>query len=127
MVNWLGMNEFGISSASSDARAMAPFMPLLPSVSTSSAPYAFIRLRRSTDMVSGMVMMMRLPRAAASEHRPMPVLPEVGSMMTVSASSLPSASAWSSIAFAIRSFTEPAGLNSSTLPTMVASRLWFFS
>ena len=78
-------------------------------------------------MVSGMVMMTRLPRAAAMAHRPMPVLPDVGSMITVSAFSLPCASASSSMAFAMRSFTEPAGLNSSTLPTMVASRLWFFS
>ena len=32
------------------------FMPLEPSVSTSCAPYACISFRRSTDMVSGMVM-----------------------------------------------------------------------
>ena len=36
--------------------AIAPFMPLEPSVSTSCAPYACMSLRRSTDMVSGMVM-----------------------------------------------------------------------
>ena len=32
------------------------FMPLEPSVSTSCAPYACMSLRRSTDMVSGIVM-----------------------------------------------------------------------
>ena len=45
--------------ASSFAFSMAPFMPFAPSVSTSSAPYAFIRLRRSTLMVSGITMIMR--------------------------------------------------------------------
>ena len=79
------------------------------------------------DIVSGMVMMRRMPRAAARAARPMPVLPEVGSMSTVSSSILPAASASSIIAFAMRSLTEPAGLNDSTLPTMVASRLLFAS
>ena len=37
-VNCPTMNELGISAASSSARAMAPFMPSAPSVSTSSAP-----------------------------------------------------------------------------------------
>ena len=36
--NWPGTKLFGISFASSSAFAIAPFMPLAPSVSTSSAP-----------------------------------------------------------------------------------------
>lgn len=35
--------------------AIAPFMPLEPSVKTIFAPYALSRLRRSTLMVSGIV------------------------------------------------------------------------
>ena len=38
-------------------------------------------LRRSTLMVSGMTITARYPREAAIDARPMPVLPEVGSMM----------------------------------------------
>lgn len=102
--------------------AIAPFMPLAPSVRTSSAPYAFIRLRRSIDMVSGMVMIMRLPRAAAMEHSPIPVLPDVGSMITVSSSILPALTASSIMALAILSLIEPAGLKHSALPMIVAFR-----
>ena len=36
--NWPGMKLFGSSAASSSAFAMAPCMPFVPSVSTSSAP-----------------------------------------------------------------------------------------
>lgn len=53
------MKLFGVSLASSFAFAIAPDMPFVPSVRTSSAPYAFSMLRRSTLMVSGMVRMMR--------------------------------------------------------------------
>ena len=35
---------------------MAPFMPCAPSLSTSSAPYAFISSLRSFDIVSGITM-----------------------------------------------------------------------
>ena len=66
-------------------------------------------------MVSGMVMMMRYPRAAATEASPIPVLPEVGSMMAEPGFSLPPASASSIIALAMRSFTDPAGLKYSSL------------
>ena len=59
LTNCPGTKLFGISLASSSALAIAPFMPFAPSVSTSSAPYAFISWRRSTDMVSGITMMMR--------------------------------------------------------------------
>ena len=57
--NCPGMKLLGISLESSSAFAIAPFIPLAPSVRTSSAPYAFSMLRRSTLMVSGMVRMMR--------------------------------------------------------------------
>ena len=42
LTNWPGMKLLGVSLASSSALAMAPFMPLAPSVRTSSAPYAFM-------------------------------------------------------------------------------------
>ena len=57
--NCPGMKLPGISFASSSAFAMAPFMPLAPSVRTSSAPYAFRMFLRSTLMVSGIVRMIR--------------------------------------------------------------------
>ena len=57
--NCWGMTAPGMVPASSSAMAMAPFMPFGPSVSTSSAPSRASILRRSTDMVSGMVRMRR--------------------------------------------------------------------
>ena len=53
----------------------------------------------------------------------MPVLPEVGSMMTEPGFSRPLASASSTMALAIRSFTEPAGLKYSSLARILAFRL----
>jgi hypothetical protein len=38
---------------------MAPFMPLAPSVSSSSAPSSFSILRRSIDIVSGITRISR--------------------------------------------------------------------
>ena len=52
--------------------------------------------------------------AAATEARPMPVLPLVGSMMTEPGFSWPLASASSIMALAMRSLTEPAGLKYSS-------------
>ena len=49
----------------------------------------------------------------------MPVLPEVGSMMTEPGFSRPLASASSIMALAMRSFTEPAGLKYSSLARML--------
>ena len=57
----------------------------------------------------------------------MPVLPEVGSMMTDPGFSRPLASASSIMALAIRSFTEPAGLKYSSLARIFAVRFSFFS
>ena len=55
-LNCCGMKcRFGSPPTISSALAMAPGMPLAPSVSTSSAPNASSMRRRSRDMVSGMV------------------------------------------------------------------------
>ena len=54
--------------------------------------------------------------AAAMEARPIPVLPLVGSMITLPGFSRPFASASSIMPFAILSFTLPAGLKYSILP-----------
>ena len=64
---------------------MEPAMPCAPSVSTSFAPSAFSTLRRSMDMVSGMVRVMGYPRAAATNASAMPVLPLVGSISSLPA------------------------------------------
>ena len=73
-------------------------------------------------LLSGMTMMMRYPRAAATEASPMPVLPEVGSMMTEPGPSRPRASASSIMALAMRSLTLPAGLKYSSLARILACR-----
>ena len=102
-------------------------MPFAPSVRTSSAPYDFRMLRRSTLMVSGIVRMIRYPFAAAIAARPIPVLPDVGSIMTEPSFNRPFSSASSIIAFAIRSFTLPAGLKYSSFTRTVASSPSSFS
>ena len=63
---------------------MLPRIPSMPGVSTISAPRADTILRRSRLIVSGMVKIRCSPFTAATKARPMPVLPLVGSMMTVS-------------------------------------------
>ena len=112
--NWPAMKLFGISFASSSAFSIAPFIPFVPSVRTTSAPYAFTMLRRSTLMVSGIVRIIRYPFTVAAAASPIPVFPEVGSMITEPSFKRPFASASSIIAFAIRSLTLPAGLKDST-------------
>ena len=57
----------------------------------------------------------------------MPVLPEVGSMMTEPGFSSPLASASSTMALAMRSLTLPAGLKYSSLARILAFRPWAFS
>ena len=57
----------------------------------------------------------------------MPVLPEVGSMMTEPGFRAPLASASSIIRLAMRSLTEPAGLRYSSLASTVAFRPRAFS
>ena len=53
--NCWGMTASGSVATSSSALAMAPFMPLAPSVRTSSAPSSSSILRLSIDIVSGIV------------------------------------------------------------------------
>ena len=67
-------------------------------------------MRRSLLMVSGIVRTHLMPRAAHTIARAMPVLPLVGSTMTVSGPMRPASSAASSMATPIRSLTELAGL-----------------
>jgi hypothetical protein len=55
----LRMTAFGRRGLQLLGLAMAPFMPFGPSVSTSSAPSSRSILRRSCDIVSGMVRMSR--------------------------------------------------------------------
>ncbi len=100
---------------------MAPFMPSVPGVSTSFAPSMASNVRRSSDMVSGIVRINLYPLAAATNASAMPVLPLVGSMMTVSFLSTPRLSASSIMAIPMRSLTLPSGLKNSHLRRMVAS------
>ena len=77
-------------------------------------------------MVSGMVRIALYPLATAMAARPMPVLPEVGSMMVAPAEMTPRRSASSSISFATRSLTLPAGLKYSSLRSSFAFKFHFF-
>ena len=120
--NCPGMKLSGISFASSSAFSMAPVMPSSPGVSTISAPYAFSMLRRSMLMVSGMVSIILYPFAAAMDARPIPVLPEVGSIITEPGFSLPVCSACAIMAFPTRSFTLLAGFRYSSLTNSRAFR-----
>ena len=114
------MNEPGISSRICSARSIAPFIPLAPSVSSSSAPYAFKNLRRSTLMVSGITSITLYPSAAPTIAKPIPVLPLVGSIIVDPALISPRFLASSSIASAARSFTEPDGLKNSSFKIISA-------
>src|SRR5437660_1777937 len=76
-------------------------------VRMSSAPYALSRLRRSSDIDSGIVKTSRYPFTAHTSASPMPVFPDVGSTITDSPGRMrPSRSAASIIASAMRSFTD---------------------
>ena len=78
-------------------------------------------------MVSGITIIILYPRAAATAARPIPVLPEVGSIITESAFNFPLFSASSIIALAILSLTEPAGLKYSSFASIFAFKPYFFS
>lgn len=65
------------------ALATAPFMPAAGSVSTSVAPNALNRTRRSMDMDAGIVSTSLYPLRAATAASAMPVLPLVGSTSVV--------------------------------------------
>ena len=64
--------------------------------------------------------MILYPFAAAIDARPIPVLPDVGSMITESSFKIPFFSASSIIAFAILSLTLPAGLKYSSFTKTLA-------
>ena len=78
-------------------------------------------------MVSGIVIISLYPLEAATEARPIPVFPLVGSIITLPGLRSPLASASSTIALAILSLTLPAGLKYSSFARSVASRPNFFS
>ena len=75
---------------------------------------------RATLIVSGIVRMILYPFAAAIDARPIPVLPDVGSMITEPSFKIPFFSASSIIAFAILSITLPAGLKYSSFTKTLA-------
>ena len=89
-------------------------MPLNPSVSTISAPYAFKILRLSIVIVSGRVSIALYPFIAATDAIPIPVFPEVGSIIVAPGFKSPFSSASSIIDKATLSFTEPVGLKYSS-------------
>jgi hypothetical protein len=89
---------------------MAPFMPNSRGVSSNAAPYAAINRRRSIDIESGMTRISGYPLTAATSARPIPVFPEVGSMIALPGRSASRRSASSIIESAIRSLMLPPGL-----------------
>ncbi len=108
--NWWARIAPGVSSTIWPARATAPFMPSDPGVRTISAPKARIRARRSTLIVSGIVITTRYPRAAPTSARAMPVLPDEPSTIVPPGRSSPDSSAASMIATPRRSLTLDPGL-----------------
>mmetsp|Transcript_68331 Transcript_68331/g.182035 ORF Transcript_68331/g.182035 Transcript_68331/m.182035 type:complete len:258 (-) Transcript_68331:106-879(-) len=107
----------------SSALAMAPPIPLAAGVKTTSAPKALSRTRRSILMDSGMVSFSLYPLAAATMASPIPVFPEVGSTRMVFPGLMsPRFSASVIILRAMRSLTELAGLELSSLATICATQ-----
>ena len=109
-------------AASSSALAIEPFIPFDPSVSSIVAPYALRIFLLSTLIVSGIVRITLYPFAVPTDASPIPVLPDVASIMVEPGFNLPSFSAASIIASAILSFTEPAGLKYSSFTKTLALR-----
>ena len=94
-------------------------MPRSAGVSSSRAPSRISILRRSIDMLSGITRISFSPLAAATKASAMPVLPLVGSTMTVSSLISPLASSASIMETPMRSFTEPIGLKNSSLASTI--------
>ncbi len=86
-----------------------------------SAPNALSASIFSFDCLSVVVKMQRYPLMTAAMARPIPVLPDVPSMMVPPGASSPSRSASSIIRSAMRSFSEFPGLKVSSLARTVAS------
>mmetsp|Transcript_19912 Transcript_19912/g.46775 ORF Transcript_19912/g.46775 Transcript_19912/m.46775 type:complete len:261 (+) Transcript_19912:274-1056(+) len=99
------------------ALARAPGTAVSFGVSTTSAPNDISIIRRSTDIVSGIVKMHLYPLSRAIKARAIPVLPDVGSTSTDSPGvKSPFASASSIIDRPRRSFTLEHGPRLSSLP-----------
>ena len=120
--NCCGMTAPGISSSSSSALRIAPFIPSEAGVRMSSAPSSLRTLRRSSETLSGIAITHLYPLAAATMASAMPVLPEVGSTITdLPGLNLPARSIASTIATPMRSLTECAGLKNSSFAATVAT------
>ena len=123
-----GMKYFGFSATSCSAFLIAPGLPSVPGVSTSSAPKIDSNCLRSKDIVSGIVRRSLYPLAAQTKAREIPVLPLVGSTITVSFLMSPLSSASTIMATPILSLTLAMGLKDSSLATTSAfapSVMWF--
>ena len=81
----------------------------------------------STLIVSGIVIITLYPFAAATAAIPIPVLPDVGSIIVAPGLSFPLSSASSIIFNAILSLTLPAGLKYSNLAKILASVMFSFA
>mmetsp|Transcript_5360 Transcript_5360/g.11278 ORF Transcript_5360/g.11278 Transcript_5360/m.11278 type:complete len:241 (-) Transcript_5360:68-790(-) len=104
------------SVANTSAFPMAPPIPFAAGVSTRSAPNALSKARLSMLIDSGIVRMSLYPLDAATIARPIPVFPEVGSTRIVLPGEIsPRASASVIMDSAMRSFTELAGFEDSSL------------
>src|SRR3954469_21268263 len=114
------MTAFGVVRTSSSAVVIEPFIPWAAGVRTISAPRNASILRRSTDIDSGITSFNRYPRDAATKASAMPVLPEVGSINTVSGLITPAFSIATTIAAPMRSLTLAAGLKYSSFASMIA-------
>ena len=90
-------------------------MPFAPSENTISAPKSRSSPIRSSLALSGITTVSAYPFRRLTIASAMPVLPDVGSRIVLSAVSSPLASAASTIASAIRSFVEPVGFCPSSL------------
>src|SRR5262245_45457574 len=84
-----------------------------------SAPSARSASIFSWLILSGIVKMQRYPLIAAASARPIPVLPDVPSMIVPPGLIFPAFSAASSIAMPMRSFTLPPGLRYSSFASIV--------
>src|SRR5437588_1765207 len=87
----------------------APLEPSAPGERMISAPKISSSCRRPIEPFSGSTTLSRYPLRRQTSARPMPVLPDDGSRTVCPGRNLPSASALSTMALAMRSFTEPPG------------------
>jgi hypothetical protein len=81
--NCWNIYAFGVLKTICSALSKAPLSPLLGSVNTISAPNARRSMRLSTSIDEGIVAISLYPLAAATEAKPMPVFPVVGSTKMV--------------------------------------------